>query len=179
VGNGSYKEQKNMSLHKNILVICLMISVVCLAAGYWIAGKWIGALGAILMGPAWFFARKNTDPWLPFVCLLASVGLAVAGRLFGASYLLMIFGSTLALAVWDLIYLDTALGKNSFGAPTRRYENQHIQSLVWALGFGLFVVLLGRVISIRVPFIVMMLLISLTLFALDYVWGYINRTGKM
>jgi hypothetical protein len=154
-----------------------MISVVCLAAGYWIAGKWIGALIAILVGPAWLFARNNTDPWLPFICLLASVGLAVAGRLLGASFWLMIFGSALALAVWDLIYLDTALGKNSFGEQTRRYENKHIQSLVLALCFGLIVVLFGRFLSIRVPFIVLMLLISFTLFALDRVWVYIKRTG--
>jgi hypothetical protein len=156
-----------------------MISVGCLTAGFWITGKWIGALVAILIGPAWLFARKNMDPWLPFICLLASVGLAVAGRLFGAPYLLMILGSALALAVWDLIYLDTALGKNSCGAQTRRYENKHVQSLVLALGFGLFVALLGRFINIRIPFIVLMLLISFTLFALDRVWGYIKRTGKM
>jgi len=156
-----------------------MISVVCLAVGYWIAEKWIGALVAILMGPAWLFARKNTDPWLPFICLLASVGLAVAGRLCGAPYLLMILASALALAVWDLIYLDTALDKNSFGAQTCQYENKHVQSLILALGFGLFVVLLGRFINIRIPFILLMLLISFTLYALDRVWGYITRTGKM
>ena len=168
-----------MSLRTALFVICLMISVVCLTAGFWIAGKWIGALVAILIGPAWLFARKNMDPWLPFICLLASVGLAVAGRLFGAPYFLMILGSALALAVWDLIYLDTALGKNSFGAKTRRYKNKHVQSLVLALGFGLFVALLGRFINIRIPFIVLMLLISFTLFALDRVWRYIKRTGKM
>lgn len=160
-------------------MISPIILVLCLAAGYWIAGKWIGALAAILLYPAWLFARKKTDPWLPFICLLASVGLAAAGRLSGAPYLLMIFGSALALAVWDLTYLDTALGKNSFGAQTRRFENKHVQSLGLALGFGLFVVLLGRFIHVQVPFLVLMLLISFTLFALDRVWGYIKRTEKM
>ena len=167
-----------MSLRKPLFMISLIILVLCLAAGYGIAGKWIGALVAILMGPAWLFGRKNTDSWLPFICLLASVGLAVAGRLVGAPYLLMIFGSALALAVWDLVHLDAALDRNSFGAQTRRYENKHVQSLALALGFGLFVVLLGRFINIRIPFIVLMLLIASTLFALDRVWGYITGTGR-
>jgi hypothetical protein len=158
-------------------MISLIILVLCLAAGYGIAGKWIGASVAIFMGLAWLFARKNTGPWLPFICLLASVALAVAGRLFGAPYLLMIFGSALALAVWDLVCLDTALGKNSLAVQTHRYENEHIQSLGLALGFGLFAVLLGRFIHIRIPFIVLLLLIAFTLLALDRVWGYIKRTG--
>jgi hypothetical protein len=179
VGSGNYKEKKQMYSRKPFFVISLISLVLCLAAGYGIAGKWIGVLGAILMGTAWLFARKNTDPWLPFICLLASVGLAVAGRLLGAPYLLMILGAALALAVWDLKYLDAALGKNSFGAQTRRYENKHIQSLVLALGFALFVVLLGRFINIRIPFIVLMLLIAFVLFALDRVWGYIKRTGQL
>jgi hypothetical protein len=159
-------------------MISLIIFALCLAAGYGMAGKWMGSLVAILMGPAWLFARKNMDPWLPFICLLASVGLAVAGRLFGAPYLLMILGSALALAAWDLTYLDVALRNNSFGEQTRRYENKHIQSLVLALGFGLFGTILGHIIVLRFPFVVLMLLITFTLFAMDRVWNYIKRTGS-
>jgi hypothetical protein len=159
-------------------MISLFILVLCLAAGYWIAGKWMGALVSVLMGPAWLFARKNSDPWLPFICLLASVGLAVAGSLFGAPYLLMILGSALALAVWDLIHLDAALRNNSIGGQTSRYENMHIQSLVLGLGFGLLGTLLGRFIVLRFPFIILILLIAFTLFAMDRVWVYIKRTGS-
>jgi hypothetical protein len=148
-------------------------------AGYGLAGKWMGSLAAILMGSAWLLARKNMDRWLRFICLLASVGLAVAGRLIGAIPLLMILSSAVALAVWDLIYLDAALGSNSHGEQTRRYENKHIQSLVLALGFGLFGTLLGRFINLRFPFIILMLLIAFTLFATDRIWVYIKRTGKM
>lgn len=168
-----------MSFRKALFLICLMILVFFLTAGYWIAGKWIGALMAILMGPAWLFAQKTTDPWLPFICLLTSVGLAVAGRLTGAIPLLMILVSAVSLAVWDLIYLDTALRKNPFGMLTRRFENKHIQSLVLALGLGFFGVLLGRFINLRIPFTALILLIAFTLFALDRVWGYIKKTGKL
>ena len=164
-----------MTLRKVLFIICLASSVLCMAAGYGIAGKWIGALTAILMVPGWLFARKSPDPWLPPICLFVSVGLAVAGRLVGAISLLMVFGSAFALAAWDLIYLDAALKSNSYGEQTRRYENKHIQSLVLALGSGLFAVYLGRLIDFRFPLIVLMLLISFILLALDRIWGYIKK----
>lgn len=163
-----------MSLRKPLFILSLVTLVLCLTAGFGIAGKWIGVLAAILMAPAWLFTRKNTDPWLPFLCLLASVGLAVAGTLIGASPFLMILSSAVALAVWDLTCLDSALKHNSFGEQTRRYQNKHIQSLALALGLGLFGALLGRFINLRFPFIIVMLLIVLTLFALDRVWIYIK-----
>jgi hypothetical protein len=168
-----------MSPRKPLFTISLIILILCLAAGYGIAGKWLGALLAILIGPAWLLSRKNTEPWLPFLCLLASVGLAVAGRLSGAPYVLMIFCSALSLAVWDLMCLDTALGGSALGAQTRRYENKHFQSLALALGFGLIVALLGHLITLRLPLIVLMLLIAFTLFGLDRVWGSIKRTGQV
>ncbi len=167
-----------MSFRKALFVICLMILVVCLAVGYWIAGKWIGAVLAILLGPVWLFAQKTTDPWLLFICLLASVGLAVAGRLAGVIPLLTILCSAFSLAVWDLIFLDATLRKNSFGALTRRFEYKHVQSLGLALGFSLFGVLLGRLINLRIPFMVLLILIAFTVFAMDRAWGYIKRTKK-
>ncbi len=167
-----------MSFRKVLFVACLIILVAGLAAGYVFAGKWIGALPAIIMAPAWLLAQKNTDPWLPFICLLTSVVLAVAGRLAGATPLLMILCSALSLVVWDLTYLDATLRKNSFGALTRRFEHKHIQSLGLALGFGLLGVLLGRLINLRISFVVLMILIAFSLFAIDRTWGYIKGTKK-
>ena len=167
-----------MSLRKSFFVICLISSVLCLAAGYGIAGRWIGAMLAILLGPAWLLARKYPDSHLPLVCLLSSVALAVAGTLIGSPPFLMIFASALALAAWDLLLLDSAFGNTSPAEPTRRYENKHLQSLTLALGSGLFAALLGRFLEIQIPFILLMLLITFILFALDRVWGYIKNTGK-
>ena len=167
-----------MSLRKTFFIICLIISVLCLAAGYWIPGHWLGAMIAILIGPAWLLARKYPDSPLPLVCLLGSVGFAVVGRLIGAPPLLMIFGSAVALAVWDLLLLDSALGNNSSAEQTCHYENKHLQSLTLALGSGLLATLLGSFLKIQIPFIVLMLFITFILFALDRVWGYIKNTGK-
>ena len=47
-----------MALRKIFFVICLVVSMLCLAAGYGIAGQWIGAVIAIITGLAWLLARK-------------------------------------------------------------------------------------------------------------------------
>ena len=167
-----------MSPRKTFFVICLIASVLCLAAGYGIAGQWIGAMLAILIVPAWLLTRKYPSPQLPLVCLLVTVGFAVVGRLVGSPPFLMIFASAVALAVWDLLVLDSALGNTSDGEQTRRYENRHVQSLALAVGAGLLATLLGSFLRIQMPFIVLMLFIAIILFALDRVWGYIKHTGK-
>jgi hypothetical protein len=155
-----------------------MISVFCLAIGYGIAGKWTGAIIAVFIGPAWLLARKYPDTPLPFACLLASVGLAVTGSLIGCPPLLMILGSTISLAVWDILLLDSALANYSAFEPTRQYENKHLQSLTLALGCGLLVVVFGRLSNIQIPFIVLLLCVTFILFALDRVWSYIQKAGK-
>jgi hypothetical protein len=164
-----------LSLRKASFVICMIVSVFCLVAGYGITGPWMGTLSSILMIPAWLFARKYPDSWLPYVCLLASICLAVIGKLTGAAPLIMIFGSGVALAVWDLLYLDVALGSNSSGEQTRQYENKHLQSLTLALGFGLLVAFLGRFVNLQIPFIPLMLLVLLALFELERAYGYIKK----
>ena len=141
-------------------------------------GQWIGSMIAILIGPAWLRARKYPDSQLPLACLFISVGLAVVGRLIGAPPLLMIFGSAVALAAWDLLLLDSSLENKSSVEQTRQYENKHLQSLTLALGSGLLTTLLGRLLNIQTPFIVLILMITFILFALDRIWGYMKKTGK-
>jgi len=167
-----------MSLRKTFFVICLTILVLCLAVGYWIPGQWIGAMLVILMGPAWLLARKYPDSGFPLVCLLGSVSFAVAGALIGAPPFLMMVGSTFALAVWDLLFLDAALGNQSALEQTRHYENNHLQSLMMALGFGLLGTVLGSFLKTRIPFIILMLLITFLLVALDRLWGYLKNIAK-
>jgi hypothetical protein len=159
-----------MSLRKPLLLLSLLILTVCLAAGLGSAGIWLGVLAAVLLVPAWLLAGRSTNLWLPFLCLLASLGLAVAGRLLGAAPALMIASTAVALAAWDLTGLDASLRKASFGEQTRRYEQNHIRSLLLALGLGLFGALLGRLIELHFPALLLMLLVVCALFALDRVW---------
>ena len=167
-----------MSLRKTFFAVCLIVSVLCLAIGYGLAGHWLGALSVSLLGPGWWFARKYHGSHMPLFCLLASVGLGVAGRLSGAPPLLMIFGSAVALAVWDLLYLDSALGTHSPTEQTSQYEKEHLRSLTLAIGGALLAILLGRFLRIQVSFLVLLLSITFILFALDRVWGLIKKAGK-
>ena len=164
-----------MPLRKVLFFVCMMLSVLCLAAGYIIAGQWIGACAAILMVPAWLFVRKHPDAWLPSICLFTSVGLAVVGRLTGSPPGLMICSSGVALAVWDLLFLDNTMGVNSSKEQIRQYENKHLQALALALGSGLLVTFLGRLLNLQIPFVVMMLLVALLLFGFERIWGTIKK----
>jgi hypothetical protein len=164
-----------MAFRKIFFAACLVLSVLCLAAGYGVAGQWPGVVMAIITGLAWLLARKYSDSGLPLLCLLASVGMAVVGRLTGVTPLLMICGSGMALAVWDLLLLDVALESHSSGEQTRQYENKHLQSLVLALGSGLCVAFLGRFLTLQIPFALLILFIVLTVFGLDRVWSHIEK----
>jgi hypothetical protein len=164
-----------MALRKTLFIICLVISALFLAGGFWISGQWLGAMVAILTGPAWLFARKYPASWLLFICLLGTVCLAVVGTLTGAPGWLMISGSGFALAARDLLLLNDSMGKHSAGEPTRLYELSHLRSLALALGSGLLAALLGRLVNLQLPFIVMALFIALAFFGMDRVWGYINK----
>ena len=167
-----------MTLRKILFFISLIISVFCLAIGYRIAGLWTGVVITILLIPGWLLARKQSNSWLRLACLLTSIGLAATGTLLGLPSLLMLFGSTIALATWDLVLFDAALSGSSVGQQTRHYENQHIQSLILALSFSLFAIFLGRFLTIQIPFIILILIVAFILFALDRVWGYIKKSGN-
>ena len=164
-----------MPLRKIVFVICVAITALLLSTGFGIAGKWILALFAILMAPTWLFARKYANTWLPHICLLASVGLAVTGMLTGASSMLMILGSGFSLAVWDLLLLGAALETSSSGEQTRQYEIKHIQSLIVALGSGLFLAFLGRLFTLKTPFALLILFVTSVLFGLNRILGIIKK----
>lgn len=164
-----------MSPRKTLFLISLLFSTLCLAAGYGIARHWLGMSVAILLGPTWWLARKHPGSGLPWICLSISVGLAVIGRLTGSPSLWMILGSTTALAAWDLLFLDSALGNTAPGLATRQYEGQHLRALLLALGSALLAILAGRFVTIQLPFIVLLLSLALLLFSLDRIWRILKK----
>ena len=163
-------------LRKIFFAVCLIISALCLAAGYGFSGQWVGVVISIITGPAWLFARKYPTSVFPIICLSGTTGLAVTGILSGCPPLLMICGSGFALATWDILLLDGTLRGSSSGEQTRQYENKHLQSLGLALGSGLLAVFLGHLLRLQIPFVVLLLFVALVIFGLDRVWGYIKKT---
>jgi hypothetical protein len=168
-----------MILRKLLFLVCLIVSVLCLAGGYAFAGHWPGVGLAVLAGPGWLLARKYPAAWLQVICLLASVSLAGAGMLTGSPAVLMMCGSAFALAAWDLLLLDGVLGKDPFGVQVRQYENSHLQTLALALGSGLLAALLGHSLSLQTPFYVLAVLVILMLFGLNRIWGSLKKTGEL
>ena len=164
-----------MTLRKTAFSACLVLSALLLAAGFAFARLWPGFGFALVCAPAWYFARKYPDSGLPLTCLLGSVVLSIAGLLTGAPASLMMIGAGLALAAWDLLRLDLALGDAVSEPQTLRYEFKHLQSLALSLGCGMVVAILGHFLNLRFPFFVMMLLVALAIFALDRIWGIIKK----
>jgi hypothetical protein len=164
-----------MALPKNLFILCLTVSVFCLAAGYGMAGQWLGVAAAIITLPAWLLARKYPAIWLPFICLLASISLAVAGILSGPSSLWMISSSGFSLAAWDLLSFNHQLGNNPSEGQTQLYENHHIRSLAPAVAAGTLAGILGHLFVFQIPFAVLVILIILVLFGLDRTWAYIKK----
>jgi|GEM_PF-1841413 len=165
------------SFRKTFFAVCLIISVLCLSLGYGLSGQWVGVVISLITGAAWLLARKYPNSILPLASLAISICLAVAGNLNGDSAFLMTCGSGFALATWDLLLLDSALGSHSSAVQTRQYEIKHLQSLALALGSGLMVIFLGRLVRLQIPFVVLLLSIALVVFGLDRIWGYVNKTG--
>ena len=167
-----------MFLRKIFFIICVAVSTLCLTVGYWIAGNWIGVVIVIITSLVWLLARKYPSSGLPFICLVVSVCLAAVGCLIGSPSWLMICGSGFSLAIWDLILLDDALGINSSGILTKQYENKHLQSLALALGCGLLVAFIGRLLNFQIPFVIMMLFIALVIFGLERIWNIVKKRSK-
>ncbi len=166
-----------MTLRRILFAACAAASALGLAAGYGVAGQWIGTALAVVTGLAWLPARRYPAAWLPLICLFVSIGLAVVGRLTGAAPVLMIGGAALALAAWDLLLLDAALGSAAPGEQTRAYEASHLRSLALAVGGGLVGALLGRLLQLEISFFIMAALVALAVFGLDRAWGYVKKTA--
>jgi hypothetical protein len=153
-------------------LLSLACLIFCLAAGYAWAGLWSEAVVAAFASFAWLLALKYPSSWLPHTCLFVSILIAAGGRLLGANPLFMICGSAVALAVWDLLLLEVAMGKESGGEPARRYWNMHLHSLMLALACGLIMAFLGRLISVQTPFIVVICTVALAAYGLNRIWSY-------
>jgi hypothetical protein len=156
----------------------MIVTPLCLVSGYLVTGQWIWVVIAILTSLIWLPARKNPTSWFPSICLFANVCLAVIGLLAGSPPALMICAAGFALATWDSLILDSAIQNNSSGEQTRRYENTHMRSLSLALGFGLLLTFLGRLLELQTPFVMLLLSIGLLMFGLDYVWSSIKKRRR-
>lgn len=170
-----------MKQRQAILSVSLFLLGLSLTSGYYRIGSGIGlaASGTSIVAwlVYWWFAQRVSvsvfASSVPAFCLFVSVGLAVSGLLLGAPAFLMMAAAGLSLAVWDLLALDVALSGQNREEQGRRYEARHLRSLGMAISSGLLASYGARLVSVQIPFVVLLLLIAVVVFALDRLWAAI------
>ena len=163
-----------MSLRRVLFLLSLLIALACLSGGYGMRGLGLGAALVLLPILALLFSQKSAAGGLPATCLVSLVALAAAGLLAGAPAYLMIPGAAAALAGWDLANLERTMQGSSSSPTARRFEKRHALSLAIALGFGLFMAATGRLVSLEIPFVLLILLVVIDLFSLDRVTHHLR-----
>ena len=66
---------------------------------------------------------------------------------------------------------------NSSKEQSRQYESKHLQALALALGSGLLVAFLGRLLNLQIPFVAMVLLVALLIFGFERSWDTTKNRG--
>jgi hypothetical protein len=172
-----YPLVRSALLRKASFLVCLLAAAACLAGGYALAGFPAGVLFAVLALLAWLYAWRPANGWLAGLCLAASTCLAAVGILLQAPPSLMILGAVLTLATWDLLLLDHSMPSHDLPPGSRLLEIRRLQSLAAVLGVGLFAAFASRLVSVSLPFGLMVLAVLLALFALDRLARYLGSRG--
>jgi hypothetical protein len=169
-------EQRTRPLREYLFFICLALQVIYLSSGCILDGQWIGLVCVLGLGSLWIYARNKYVAWVPHLLFLSSLALAAIVILMGAQPVLVIIGSGFSLITWDLYLLNSDLQDSPIKEPARRYENRHLQLLMAAAVAAIFVAILGRFVTINLPFILLVVLILLALFGLDRLWSLLGKT---
>jgi hypothetical protein len=159
-----------MAFRKTLLLLCLVASAACLAVAYCLVGRRGGACAVILPGVVCLFRSRIPGRWLPPAFLSSMFCAAAVGLIAGASPHLMLPGAALALAAWDLMILDRLMTGSGSVHAARRLEMKHARSLFLALGLGLLSAEGGSLLSLRLPFLVMLLLVICVVYSLSRVF---------
>jgi len=163
-----------MPPRKVLGLVCLILTVLCLAIGHALAGRWIGFAAAWIVLFVWLAQYKWPSTELLTTALVLSIGLASIGLLAGALPILMLLAAAFSLANWDLTALDRDLAGDPSGQVVTPLEKKHFRNLGLALGLALPAILLGRFVRFCLPFIVMILLAALAVFSLVRLWRILS-----
>jgi hypothetical protein len=143
-----------MRIHSIVLVAAWLGCAGCIAAGYLMAGAWV--IIPILLGLAFlcFFAGRASRPRGASTMLIGVVSVAAFGVTAGLSFSLMLTGTVIALASWDLLLLGGDLDRVEKGDGNSRWEVDHLRLLAIALVVGWILATLSLAVRLTLPFIV-------------------------
>jgi hypothetical protein len=157
------------------LLLVVAASAGCLAAAYGIAGQWLGAVLVIAPGLLLAFHRKLRAAWVPPVFLCGMITAAAAGTFLGAPAYLLISGTVLALAAWDLACFQRIIRRSGSPEAVGTLRNRHARALVRAVGLGLLFGVGGSALTLRIPFALMLLLVIADLVCLGLALRLLSR----
>jgi hypothetical protein len=160
-----------MSFRGTLFLLCLAASTACLAAAYGMIGSLWGA-GLVILPCAFPLIHLRIQArWLPRAWLVSVLAAASVGMASGVTPHLLLPGAVLALAVWDLMNQDRAMAGTGC-------EKKHARSLALALCVGLLLAEGGAMLSLPVPFPVMLLFVILLVFSLSRVFRALTETAR-
>lgn len=166
-------------LRKILTLLCPILSSLCLVIGYQRSGIAAAAGVGLFTLLVWLAVRRWPAAWAVGLALALSTGASVFGVTTDGPAPWLMISAAFGLASWDLILLDVSLAGNcapvSGAKQAERLETAHYQSLALALGAGLLLSLVGRLIHFHIPFIFMLLLVALAYFSLDRLIRALNR----
>ena len=164
------------SSQTTFFIISLTLMTVSLAAAFFTPGQWPGIVVAIGIAALWFYFRKRNNRWLLHGFLLAALTLAAAATTNGGLPVPAIIGAGFAVMTWDLHQLTLDLRDSPLKESTRRFERQHLQTMGLALAAGITIALVGRMLSLKPPFILIVVMVLLVLFGLYRMWSVFTKT---
>jgi hypothetical protein len=151
-------------------LISIFLSNLCLAVGFIAVGQWLGLALVVFILLAWLMSRRSQFEWLVVMALPSAVILAAMGMWGGASPYLMIPGATLGLVGWDLTLFDQSLADDAESPAASRLVRKHYTALGLVLGVGLLAAFAGRIVSVQLPFVVILVLAAALAFFLERAW---------
>ncbi len=143
----------------------LTIAVACLATGDALVRQW----GLVALAVLAWITGVLAAGWFTAV-FIAIVSLAATGVWAGAWPPLMILGATLALASWDLANWEDFMANGLPVETVPRIERGHYASLALALGGGMVIVMIGRLVSFHFPFGFLAIVATLAMVGVDQLW---------
>ena len=161
--------------YKVVFVFFSIVAVTCFITGYLVESQWVGMGLALFLLPGWLLANKYPASLLPSLCLVLSAGLAAVGILIRLNTGLMVGATVAALVAWDLLLFNASFNHRPSNGESQDFSTHHLKTVLLVSGAGLLAVLLGQFLSFQIPFLIMLVLAVLIVFALERTWFYLKK----
>lgn len=161
--------------YRFVTIICLAFSTTFLLAGYLLAGWWQILLIFPVVLLLWKMSRYWPGICVPTVLFGTYIFLASLGIWMGLVRHLMIYGSIMALASWELQLFQRGMAGSSQYSKIGLLERFHLKALSIVILLGFLVTTIGLNYQLKLPFGITLFLVLLVGFALERVYFYIDQ----